>query len=216
MLWSFFSFFDFWAFSIKFQDLLNSEHLLLGFGPVKSHEKWASYGRFSFFFQFLSTFHQVFRVLPLEKLYSLLNSKYFRLWMGEIAWKTSELCYFFCLIFLFFSTFHQIFRVWDWWNRMKNERVTVNIQIIKFWKNCNNKFIDPEEREKWTSLFTQKKEKNEQVNTDGEKTEKWTSLLILKRQKNEQVYWSWRDRKMNKFIAGKEREQGVTTVGPKK
>ncbi len=99
---------------------------------------------------------------------------------------------------------------------MKNERVTVNIQIIKFWKNCNNKFIDPEEREKWTSLFTQKKEKNEQVNTDGEKTEKWTSLLILKRQKNEQVYWSWRDRKMNKFIAGKEREQGVTTVGPKK
>jgi len=70
--------------------------------------------------------------------------------------------------------------------------------------------------EKWTSLFTPKKEKNEQVNTDGEKTEKWTSLLTLKRQKNEQVYWSWRDRKMNKFIAGKEREQGVTTVGPKK
>ena len=138
----------------------------------KMSELWS----FFFFFQFLSTFHQVFRVLPLEKLNSLLNSKYFRLWMGEIAWKTSELCYFFCLIFQFFSTFHQIFRVWDWWNRMKNERVTVNIQIIKFWKNCNNKFIDPEEREKWTSLFTPKNKKNEQV------------------------YWWWRDRKMNKFI----------------
>ena len=153
MLWLFFSFFDFWAFSIKFQDLLNSEHLLLGFGPVKSHEKWASYGRFSFFFQFLSTFHQVFRVLPLEKLNSLFNSKYFRLWMGEIAWKTSELCYFFCLIFQFFSTFHQIFRVClrknlilclilnivgcVWVKSHENERVMVEFLFSQFLNTCH-------------------------------------------------------------------------------
>ena len=98
---------------------------------------------------------------------------------------------------------------------MKNERNTVYFQIIKFWKNCNNKFIDPEEREKWTSLFTPKNKKNEQVYWWW-RDRKMNKFIDPERQKNEQVYWSWRDRKMNKFIAGKEREQGVTTVGPKK
>ena len=98
---------------------------------------------------------------------------------------------------------------------MKNERNTVYFQIIKFWKNCNNKFIDPEEREKWTSLFTPKNKKNEQVYWWW-RDRKMKKFIDPERQKNEQVYWSWRDRKMNKFIAGKEREQGVTIVGPKK
>ena len=78
-----------------------------------------------------------------------------------------------------------------------------------------NKFIYLEEREKWTSLLMEEREKNEQVYwwrrerkmnkfIDPEETKKWTrllilkkqknSLLILKRQKNEQVDWSWREK----------------------
>jgi len=42
---------------------------------------------------------------------------------------------------------------------------------------------------------------------DGGEREKWTSLLMEEREKNEQVYWSWGDKKMNKFIDPEETEK---------
>ena len=90
----------------------------------------------------------------------------------------------------------------DCWNRMKNERNTVYFQIIKFWKNCNNKFIDPEEREKNEQVYLPWIEGKMNKFIDGREREKWTSWLTLKRQKNEQV-------------DPEERKQSVTDVGQK-
>ena len=102
-----FSVFPIFEHSLSIYRVLSKENIILCSIPdlVKSHEKWASYVIF-LFFQFFITFHQIFRVLLQEKLYSLLNSLHFRLWMGEITCKMRELWSFFCL-----SDFHQIFRV---------------------------------------------------------------------------------------------------------
>ena len=97
-LWSFFWFSNFWAFFIKFSGFLwfcLRRNFLLCSIPDISDFGWASYGRFSGF-PIFEHFPSNFQGLPQEKLNSLLNSANFRLWMGEIAWKMSELWFFFC------------------------------------------------------------------------------------------------------------------------